>query len=85
MEILATIELFLLQSFTVFGHLFKATCASGVNIKGALIALRTNAKDIMLAQSKAAEDRVNGIPVLIPRQTIEMDIQFLGQLYFVVI
>jgi len=78
---LSFVEMLLLQSFTVFGHLFKATCASGVTIKGALIALRTNAKDIMLAQTKAAEDKVRGVPVLIPRQTINMDIQFLGQLY----
>ena len=78
---LSFVEMLLLQSFTVFGHLFKATCASGVTIKGALIALRTNAKDIMLAQTEAAEDKVRGVPVLIPRQTINMDIQFLGQLY----
>jgi len=78
---LSFLEKLLLQSFTVFGHLFKATSASGVSIKGALIALRTDAKEIMLQRKKLEEDRCNNIPVLIPRRTINMDIQFLGKLH----
>ena len=78
---LSFVEKLLLQSFTVFGHLFKATSASGVSIKGALIALRTDAKDIMLQRKKLEEDRFNSVPVLLPRRTINMDIQFLGKLF----
>ena len=78
---LSFVEKLLLQSFTVFGHLFKTTSASGVSIKGALIALRTDAKEIMLQRKKLEEDRFNNVPVLLPRRTINMDIQFLGKLY----
>lgn len=77
---LSFLERLLLQTFTVFGHLFKATATSGVAIKGSLIALRTDAQSILMARREAEANSVQGIVVSIPRRTVDMDIQFLEKL-----
>ena len=53
---LSFIKKLLLQKYQIFAHLFKATDAiSDPSIKGAVIALKTNARDIL--EVTAEEER----------------------------
>ena len=72
---LSFIEKLLLQKYQIFAHLFKATtdAISGPSIKGAVIALKTNARDIL---EVTAEEERNKVTVL-PNRSIKMQIQFL--------
>ena len=75
---LSFIEKLLLQKYQIFAHLFKATtdAISGPSIKGAVIALKTNARDILEVTAEEERKKVTALP----NRSIKMQIQFLGNL-----
>lgn len=75
---LSFIEKLLLQKYQIFAHLFKATTdsSSGLSIKGAVIALKTNAREILEVTAEEERNKVTALP----NRSIKLQIQFLGNL-----